>query len=54
LPGTDTAALAAFYVTVLQGLSIRARDGASAQALGAIVDGATAAWDELTRPRANA
>jgi AcrR family transcriptional regulator len=54
LPGTDTAALAAFYTTVLQGLSIQARDGASGQALGAIVDCAMAAWDQLTRPLTNA
>lgn len=49
--GTDTAALAAFYTTVLQGLSIQARDGASREALGAIVDCAMAAWDSLTRPK---
>jgi AcrR family transcriptional regulator len=52
--GTDTAALAAFYTTVLQGLSIQARDGASHQALGAVVDCAMAAWDELTKRRASA
>ena len=52
--GTDTAALAAFYTTVLQGLSIQARDGASRQALSAIVDCAMAAWDQLTGPRADA
>ncbi|WP_437576382.1 TetR/AcrR family transcriptional regulator [Sorangium sp. So ce887] len=51
-PGTDTAALAAFYTTVLQGLSIQARDGASREALEAIVDCAMAAWDTLARPRA--
>ncbi|KYG09410.1 TetR family transcriptional regulator [Sorangium cellulosum] len=50
--GTDTAALAAFYTTVLQGLSIQARDGASREALEAIVDCAMAAWDALARPRA--
>ncbi|WP_437927199.1 TetR/AcrR family transcriptional regulator [Sorangium sp. So ce291] len=50
--GTDTAALAAFYTTVLQGLSIQARDGASREALLAIVDCAMAAWDALARPRA--
>ncbi len=36
--GTDTAALAAFYLTVQQGLSIQARDGASREALHAVVD----------------
>ncbi|MGK3988657.1 TetR/AcrR family transcriptional regulator [Sorangium sp. So ce136] len=50
--GTDTAALAAFYTTVLQGLSIQARDGASREALLAVVDCAMAAWDALARPRA--
>ncbi|HEX6977656.1 MAG TPA: TetR/AcrR family transcriptional regulator [Alphaproteobacteria bacterium] len=48
--GTDTAALAAFYTTVLQGLSIQARDGAPRARLQAIVDCAMAAWDQLTRP----
>ncbi|XYH97700.1 TetR/AcrR family transcriptional regulator [Sorangium sp. So ce1128] len=51
--GTDTAALAAFYTTVLQGLSIQARDGASREALLSIVDCAMAAWDALARPRAS-
>ncbi|WP_437506135.1 TetR/AcrR family transcriptional regulator [Sorangium sp. So ce1099] len=50
--GTDTAALAAFYTTVLQGLSIQARDGASHEALLSVVDCAMAAWDALARPRA--
>ncbi|WP_438006816.1 TetR/AcrR family transcriptional regulator [Sorangium sp. So ce321] len=50
--GTDTAALAAFYTTVLQGLSIQARDGASREALLAVVDCAMAAWDALAGPRA--
>lgn len=49
-PGTDTARLAAFYTTVLQGLSIQARDGASAEALAAIVEAALAAWDQLLPP----
>jgi AcrR family transcriptional regulator len=47
---TDIAALAAFYYTVLQGLSIQARDGASRKALSAIVDCAMAAWHGLTKP----
>ncbi len=47
-PGTDPAAVAAFYNTVLQGLSLQARDGASPQTLIAIVDCAMAAWDGLT------
>jgi AcrR family transcriptional regulator len=45
--GTDTAGLAAFYTTVLHGLSIQARDGASREALMAVVDRAMAAWDVL-------
>lgn len=49
-PGTDTARLAAFYTTVLEGLSIQARDGASGQALQAIVDCALQAWDVLVGP----
>jgi AcrR family transcriptional regulator len=46
-PGTDAEAVAGFYVTVLQGLSIQARDGASCEALQAVVDGAMTAWDTL-------
>lgn len=45
--GTETAALAAFYTTLLQGLSIQARDGASRETLNAVVDNAMAAWDTL-------
>lgn len=51
--GTDTGALAAFYSTVLQGLSIQARDGASRQTLGAIIDSAMATWEVLVGPRRN-
>ncbi len=50
-PGTDAAALAAFYTSVLQGLAIQARDGASRQALGDIVDCAMAAWDAFATSR---
>jgi AcrR family transcriptional regulator len=46
-PGTDADAVAGFYVTVLQGLSIQARDGASRDTLHAVVDGAMAVWDTL-------
>jgi AcrR family transcriptional regulator len=46
--GTDTAALARFYATVLHGLSIQARDGAAPPALQAVVDCAMAAWEPLT------
>ena len=43
--GTDATALAAFYTTVLHGLSIEARDGAERATLMAVVDRAMAAWD---------
>lgn len=45
--GTDAAALAAYYITVLQGLSIQARDGGSRETLEAVVDHAMSAWDAL-------
>lgn len=45
---TDAETLAAFVTTVQQGLSIKARDGASRAALEAIVDAALAAWDAMT------
>jgi AcrR family transcriptional regulator len=41
---TDVAALALFYSTVVNGLSVQARDGTSRRALNAIVDRAMAAW----------
>ncbi len=47
----DAAATAAFYVTVLNGLSLQARDGATRQTLDGIVDCALAAWDGLLQPR---
>ena len=50
--GADARTLAAFYTTVLQGLSVQARDGASPAALSAIVDCAMAAWDVLVGRRA--
>lgn len=50
---TDAARIAAFYTTVLQGLSIQARDGASVADLERIIDDAIAAWDHLV-PRQQA
>lgn len=50
--GADPMAIAAFYTTVLQGLSIQARDGASRERLLSIVDGAMTSWDCLVAPRA--
>jgi AcrR family transcriptional regulator len=41
---TDVDGMAAFYITVLNGLSIQARDGAKANELTAVVNGAMAAW----------
>lgn len=43
---TDVAALANFYVTVFQGLSIRARDGATRQELEAVAAQAMRLWPE--------
>lgn len=42
--GTDTAALAAYYAAVIQGLSIQARDGISRVILESIVDAALGVW----------
>lgn len=47
--GTDTLALATYYTTVLQGLSIQARDDATREVLDRMVDYAMAAWDALVR-----
>lgn len=46
----DTRGMAAFYVTVLHGLGLRAGDGASSSALMSAVEGAMAAWEPLTTP----
>lgn len=43
--------LAAFYATVLHGLSIQARDGASRKSLTHVVSCAMAAWDQLMGER---
>jgi AcrR family transcriptional regulator len=47
-PNVDAGALAAFFCTVLWGLSIRARDGAFRDDLTATAKQALAAWDRLT------
>jgi AcrR family transcriptional regulator len=49
--GADAKAIAAFYMTMMQGLSLRARDGASRDALVQVVDSAMAAWDSLAASR---
>jgi len=43
----DTKGLASFYTTVIDGLAIQARDGASRRAMKFAVDRALAAWDQL-------
>lgn len=43
----DPERVASFYATVLHGLSIKARDGASAAELECVVDSAMAAWDAV-------
>ncbi|WP_405485798.1 TetR/AcrR family transcriptional regulator [Nocardia sp. NBC_00511] len=48
LPATaNLATIAAFYITVHQGMSIQAHDGASHAALDAIATAAMSAWDAL-------
>jgi AcrR family transcriptional regulator len=44
---TDVAAVASYYTTLIHGISIQARDGASRASLQAVVDCAMAAWDSL-------
>jgi len=50
--GLDAEAIASYYVTVQQGMSIQARDGATRPQLEAIARGAMAAWEGLTRAAA--
>jgi AcrR family transcriptional regulator len=47
--GLDLRALACFYTTVIDGLAIQARDGASPKALKFAVRCAMAAWDAVVR-----
>jgi hypothetical protein len=55
--GTDTGALADFYATVLTGMSMQAREGATRKSLVATVEAAMRAWPESaergTRPAKN-
>ena len=53
-PQASVRTIAAFYMTVLQGLSLRARDGASREAMMQVADAAIAAWDSLTQAAAPA
>jgi AcrR family transcriptional regulator len=48
-PDADVKAIAGYYVTVQQGMSIQARDGATREQLQAIARAALAAWEPLTR-----
>jgi AcrR family transcriptional regulator len=43
-PGTDTRSLSAYFITVLQGMSMRARDGGSRTELMQAAEYALAAW----------
>jgi hypothetical protein len=45
--GLDTASVASFITTVIDGLAIQARDGASRKALNFAVDCAMASWDSV-------
>lgn len=46
-PAADPAAIAAFYATVHQGMSFRARDGATPEELRGTARAAMLAWDNL-------
>ena len=50
-PGTDVDALASYYNTVLEGLSIQARDHTPREAMHAIIDCALAGWETMAAPR---
>jgi AcrR family transcriptional regulator len=51
-PDTDIPGVASYFETVLQGLSLQARNGASCQRLHGIIDCAMSAWDTLCQPPA--
>jgi len=46
----DLETIVSFYTTVLHGLALRARGGASRETLHAAIDGAMGAWKTLTSP----
>jgi AcrR family transcriptional regulator len=48
VPPAGVAALARYYATVVQGLSVQARDGAGRAELETVITCAMAAWDTLT------
>jgi AcrR family transcriptional regulator len=47
----DLTAISSFYTTVVDGVTLQARDGASNKKLQTVVDEAMAAWDSLTKRR---
>jgi len=49
-PDRDLAALASFYATLLHGLSIQARDGATRSDMMAAIECGMAAWDGMVGP----
>lgn len=49
-PPASVDALARYYTTVVQGLSVQARDGATRAELETVITCAMAAWDGLTSP----
>ena len=51
--GTDTGALADFYATVLSGMSLQAREGASRNSLLATAEAAMRAWPRRAKRAAN-
>lgn len=48
-PWADLETMASYYTTVLQGLSIQARDGCTREQAHAVIDSAMLAWDALIR-----
>jgi hypothetical protein len=46
-PAANLDGIARYYTTVVQGLSVQARDGASRADQEAVITGAMAAWDTL-------
>ena len=50
-PHTDAAALAKFYMTVMQGMTIQARDGSTQKELLTVARAAMLQWPELGRRR---
>jgi AcrR family transcriptional regulator len=50
-PGSDVNALASFYNSIVDGMAIRAKDGASRKNLKGIVDFAMSAWDAIETPK---